>query len=134
MGKKSGSGMNISDHFSQSLETIFGLKLFDADPGSGIFLTQDPGWEKFGSGINIPDPQHCCYGVGGHHSKNVPEHTSKLHLWIVFSLDFKTFSLGAGLLHDSHSCWHREAQEEGIPVLRSAHYSERQGVLGSAGG
>jgi hypothetical protein len=21
----------------------------------------DPGWKKFGSGINIPDPQHCYY-------------------------------------------------------------------------
>jgi hypothetical protein len=31
------------------------LKIFyaDPDPGSGIFLM-----EKFGSGINIPDPQH----------------------------------------------------------------------------
>jgi hypothetical protein len=31
--------------------------------GSGIFLTLDPdpgsGVEKFGSEINIPDPQHC---------------------------------------------------------------------------
>ncbi len=26
------------------------------DPG--IFLTLDPGWKNFGSGINIPDPQH----------------------------------------------------------------------------
>jgi hypothetical protein len=40
----------------QSLETIFWMKnteIFVADPGSGIFLTLDPG-----SGINIPDPQH----------------------------------------------------------------------------
>jgi hypothetical protein len=52
------------DHISESLETIFCviiLKLFDGDPG----------WKKFGygiragkhsdpgSGINIPDPQHC---------------------------------------------------------------------------
>jgi hypothetical protein len=22
-------------------------------------LIRDPGWKKFGSGINIPDPQHC---------------------------------------------------------------------------
>ncbi len=53
------------------------LKFFDADPdsGLGIFLTLDPGWKKFGSGINIPDPQHCCYG-GGYHSKNAAEHTS----------------------------------------------------------
>jgi hypothetical protein len=25
---------------------------------SGNFLTRDPGWKKFGSGINIQDPQH----------------------------------------------------------------------------
>jgi hypothetical protein len=48
MGKKSrsGSGMNIPDHISESLETIFGvkiLKFFDADADSGIFLTLDPG-------------------------------------------------------------------------------------------
>jgi hypothetical protein len=62
MGKKSrsGSGMNIPDHISHSLETIFWvkiLKFFDAnadpDRGSGNFLTLNPG-----SGINIPDPQH----------------------------------------------------------------------------
>jgi hypothetical protein len=41
----SGSGMNILDHISESLETIFWvkivkiLKFFDADPG--IFLTRD---------------------------------------------------------------------------------------------
>jgi hypothetical protein len=63
MGKKSGSGMNITGH---GLETIFRvnlkiLKFFyaDPDPGSGVFLTLDPGWKKFGSGINIPDPQQC---------------------------------------------------------------------------
>jgi hypothetical protein len=48
MGKKSrtGSGINIPDHISESLETIFWvkkLKFFDADPGSEIFLTLDPG-------------------------------------------------------------------------------------------
>jgi hypothetical protein len=42
MGKRSGSGMNNPDHISESLETIF----------------VDPGWKKYGSGINIPDPQH----------------------------------------------------------------------------
>jgi hypothetical protein len=39
MGKKSGSGMNNPDHISESLETIFWvkiLKFFDADPGSGM--------------------------------------------------------------------------------------------------
>jgi hypothetical protein len=52
MGKNrdpgSGSWMNIPDHISESLEKIFGvkhIKFFDADPdpGSGIFLTLDPG-------------------------------------------------------------------------------------------
>ncbi len=46
MGEKSrsGSGMNILDHTSESLETIFWvkiLKFFNADPGSGNLL--DPG-------------------------------------------------------------------------------------------
>jgi hypothetical protein len=47
----SGFGMNNPDHIIKSLGTIFWvkiLKLFDADPG----------WKTFGSGINIPDPQH----------------------------------------------------------------------------
>jgi hypothetical protein len=43
----SGSGMNIPDNFSESLEKQFLglqiLKFFDADPGTGIFLTPDPG-------------------------------------------------------------------------------------------
>jgi hypothetical protein len=42
-------------YFPESLETIFWvkiLKFFDADVDS------HPGWKKFGSGINIPDPQH----------------------------------------------------------------------------
>jgi hypothetical protein len=46
---------------SESLENFFGVKIhkfFDADADPGIFLTMDPGREKFGSGINIPDPQH----------------------------------------------------------------------------
>jgi hypothetical protein len=56
--------MNIPDHISESLKTIFGVKIpkfFFADPdlGSLIFLTLDPGWKKFGSEINIPDSQHC---------------------------------------------------------------------------
>ncbi len=49
MGRKSGSrsGMNNPDHISESLETIFWvkiLKFFYAHPASGI---------------NIPGPQHC---------------------------------------------------------------------------
>jgi hypothetical protein len=51
MGKKSrsGSGINIPDHISESLETIFWvkiLKFFYAGLAQGIFLTLDPGWEK----------------------------------------------------------------------------------------
>jgi hypothetical protein len=60
------SEMNVLNHISESLESIFGLKIlkfFDADPGSGILLTLDPGSgiEREGSGIliNIPDTQHC---------------------------------------------------------------------------
>ena len=62
-GARSGSGMNIPDHISESFETIFWvkiLKFFDADAGSGIFLTRDPGWKRFESGIldKHPGPQH----------------------------------------------------------------------------
>ncbi len=38
--------MKIPDHISESLETIFGvkvLKFFDVDADPGIFLTLDPG-------------------------------------------------------------------------------------------
>jgi hypothetical protein len=56
MGKKSGSGsgMNNPDHISESLETIFGVKIFiffDADPGFGMekIRIRDPGWKKIGS-------------------------------------------------------------------------------------
>jgi hypothetical protein len=55
--------MNNPDHISESLETLFWVKIlqfFDAIQdrdrkklGSGI------GWKKLGSGINVPDPQHC---------------------------------------------------------------------------
>jgi hypothetical protein len=41
--------MNIPDNFSESLEPVIGLrkhKFFDADPGSEIFLTLDPGWKN----------------------------------------------------------------------------------------
>jgi hypothetical protein len=59
------SGMNILDHISESWETIFWViipkfflkRMRIREPG--IFLTLDPGWKKFGSGKNIPDPQHC---------------------------------------------------------------------------
>jgi hypothetical protein len=52
--------MNIPDHISEGLETIFWVKIlefFDADPdpGSGIFLSLDP--SKFGSGIRNKHPE-----------------------------------------------------------------------------
>jgi hypothetical protein len=57
MEKKSESGMNIPDNFSESLEIVLGLKLFKFfDAGSGINLTLDLGseMEKFDSGIWDP--------------------------------------------------------------------------------
>jgi hypothetical protein len=62
---RSGSGMNIPDHISESFETILWAKILkffnaDADPDPGILVTLDPGWKKFESAINIPDPQRCC--------------------------------------------------------------------------
>jgi hypothetical protein len=51
MGKKSGSGsgMNNTDHISESLETIFWVTI-NADPGR---KKSDPGsgWKKFGPRI-----------------------------------------------------------------------------------
>jgi hypothetical protein len=44
--------MNNPDHISESLETTFWVKILK-------FFDADPGWKKFGSGINIPDSQHC---------------------------------------------------------------------------
>jgi hypothetical protein len=62
--------IRIRNCISESLETIFGLKYLNS-----FMRIRDPGWEKFGSvireknlgsgmknfgsGINIPDPQHC---------------------------------------------------------------------------
>jgi hypothetical protein len=48
MGKKSGSGsgMNNLNHISESLEHFFGLKYINS-----LMRIWDPGWEKFGSGI-----------------------------------------------------------------------------------
>jgi hypothetical protein len=44
--------MNIPEHISDSLDV-------DPDPGSVIFMKTRSWMEKFGSGMNIPDPQHC---------------------------------------------------------------------------
>jgi hypothetical protein len=54
--------MNNPDHISESLKPFFCVKIrqfFDADPGWKKFGS---GMEKFGSGINIPDPQHWSKG------------------------------------------------------------------------
>jgi hypothetical protein len=55
--------MNIPDHISESLGKIFVVRILKSWFGSesGIRNLFDPGsgMEKFGSGINIPDPQHC---------------------------------------------------------------------------
>jgi hypothetical protein len=59
--------MNILDHISESLETIFWVKILkfcdaDADPGSGNLYYPGSGMEKnldSGSVINIPNQQHC---------------------------------------------------------------------------
>jgi hypothetical protein len=61
-----GSGMNYPGSYFLDLRNhYFGLKFFDADPGSGMEKS-DPGSgmrdgkkSDPGSGINIPDPQHC---------------------------------------------------------------------------
>jgi hypothetical protein len=51
---------NLMGHLKPVFFGIKILKFFDGDPdpGSEIFLTLDPGsgMEKFGSGINIPNP------------------------------------------------------------------------------
>ena len=60
IGKKSGSGIRIRDEqpgaYIRDLGNNFWvkiLKVFDADPGSGMdkIRIRDLGWKKFGSGI-----------------------------------------------------------------------------------
>jgi hypothetical protein len=75
MGKKtkSGSRMNNPHHISESGETnFFGLKYLNY-----LMRIRDLGWKKFGSGIkdgkhsdpgsgiNIPDLQHCFFPTFG---------------------------------------------------------------------
>jgi hypothetical protein len=48
--------MSIQDHNTEISDTVFWVKILkffdsDADPESGIFLTLDPGWKKFRTGI-----------------------------------------------------------------------------------
>jgi hypothetical protein len=58
----SASGMSNPDHFSESAETIFWVKI-RVNSLMRIrdlrWKNSDPGWNKFGSGINIADPQYC---------------------------------------------------------------------------
>jgi hypothetical protein len=65
-GKKSrsGSGMNMPDHISESLKVIFlgeTLTFFDADLDPGIFLTRNPGSGM--ENIRIQGPQHWSHRV-----------------------------------------------------------------------
>jgi hypothetical protein len=58
MREKSGSGMNIPDNFSESLETVLGLKIlkfFYADRGFRIFLALDlgSGWKNSDAGLPL---------------------------------------------------------------------------------
>ncbi len=48
--------MNIPDYISESLETIFWVKILKFLKRMRIWT--GPGMEKFASGKNIPDPQH----------------------------------------------------------------------------
>ncbi len=81
MGKKSGPGMNIPDHISESLETIFWVKFFYADPDPGSF-------RHTGSDINTPDPQHWFLlsvvrsnlKVGTELTRGLPELVQHFHL------------------------------------------------------
>ncbi len=52
--------MNNPDHNSDSLETIFWVKIFkffDAYPGWKNFWIRDHGWKKFGFGIRDKHPE-----------------------------------------------------------------------------
>jgi hypothetical protein len=53
--------MNNPDHISESLETIFWVKILVKNfmrIRDGKIPIWDSGWKNFGSGINIPDPHH----------------------------------------------------------------------------
>jgi hypothetical protein len=98
----SGSGMNTLDHISESLETIFCVKILkffdanaDADPESGNLLTldPDPGWKKFGSEIRDKHPgsatmfvnfsKFVSYNLGGRSGFTEPGPTrSPAHTWV----------------------------------------------------
>jgi hypothetical protein len=64
-GEKSGSGMNIPDYFSESLETLFTVKnslILWGGSGSGIFLNHgwknsDPGYRKHPGSVTLVRPK-----------------------------------------------------------------------------
>jgi hypothetical protein len=67
-GKKFGSGIRYGknsdpgsgmEKFGSGIIRVKMLKFFDVDPGWKKIRIRDPVWEKFGSGITSPDPQHC---------------------------------------------------------------------------
>jgi hypothetical protein len=65
-----GSGMKIPDLIFENFEwyQLFGLKIlkfFEADPDPGS-CQPGSGMEEVGSGINIPDLQHCCWVEASH--------------------------------------------------------------------
>ncbi len=77
MGRKSASWSGIRDeqpgsYFLELRNHFWGLKYLNSlmrirDQGSGMETVRirDSGLKKGGSGINIPDPQHCCPKVFG---------------------------------------------------------------------
>ncbi len=66
MGKKSGSGSGSGiqgeqpgSYFLEIIKHFFRLKYLNSLMRIRDGNNSDPGWKKVGSGINIPDPQHC---------------------------------------------------------------------------
>ncbi len=51
--------MKRPDHISESLKTIFGLKYLNS-----LMRLRDPGWKKFGSGIQDQHPGSATLGAG----------------------------------------------------------------------
>jgi hypothetical protein len=66
MGKQLRSGIRDEypgSYFRELRNNFLGLEILNSlmrmrIQDLGIFFTIDPIWKKFGSGINIPDPQH----------------------------------------------------------------------------
>jgi hypothetical protein len=46
-------------YFRELRNIFFGLKYLNSLMRIRDGKNLDPGWKKFGSAINIPDPQHC---------------------------------------------------------------------------